>query len=102
MKIGLDIDGVILNSENEIRLKAELYDLIELNGKGVSHPNEFLEGDRYDWSKEELDTFREKYFLGISNNSYPMPGAKQVIDMLRKDGHKLVIITAKRNETSGN
>ena len=95
MKIGLDIDGVILNSENEIRLKAELYDLIELNGKGVSHPNEFLEGDRYDWSKEELDTFREKYFLGISNNSYPMPGAKQVIDMLRKDGHKLVIITAR-------
>ncbi len=95
MKIGLDIDGVILNSENEIRLKAELYDLLELKGKGVAHSNEFLEGDRYDWSKEELDTFREKYFLGISNNSYPMPGAKQVIDMLRKDGHKLVIITAR-------
>lgn len=95
MKIGLDVDGVILNSENEIRLKAELYDLLELKGKGVAHPNELLECDRYDWSKEELDNFREKYLLEISNNSYPMPGAKQVLEMLRNDGHKLVIITAR-------
>lgn len=95
MKIGLDIDGVILNSENEIRLKAELYDLLELKGKGVMHPNEFLDCDRYDWSKQELDTFREKYFMEASNNSYPMPGAKDILEMLTKDKHKLIIITAR-------
>lgn len=95
MKIGLDVDGVILNSENEIRLKAELYDLLELKGKGVVHPNEFLNCDRYDWTKEELDNFRKKYFVEASNDSYPMPGAKQVLEKLRKDEHKLVIITAR-------
>lgn len=95
MKIGLDVDGVILNSENEIRIKAELYDLLELKGKGVSHPNGFLECDRYDWSKEKLDTFREKYFIYASNDSYPMPGAKQVLEMLKRDKHELIIITAR-------
>lgn len=35
MKIGIDIDGVILNSENLFRVKAELYDLLELNKNGV-------------------------------------------------------------------
>ena len=29
MKIGLDIDGVIYNTENSFRYKAELYDLLE-------------------------------------------------------------------------
>lgn len=95
MKIGIDIDGVILNSENEIRIKAELYDLLELKGKGVAQPNEFLDCDRYDWTKEELDTFREKYFVEASNNSYLMPGAKQILEMLKKDKNELIIITAR-------
>lgn len=29
MKIGLDIDGVIFDSENEIRIQAELDDLLK-------------------------------------------------------------------------
>lgn len=95
MKIGLDVDGVILNSENEIRVKSELYDLLELQGKGVVCTNEFLDKDRYEWSKAELDTFREKYFVRASNDSYPMPGAKQILEMLRKDKHELIIITAR-------
>ena len=95
MKIGLDIDGVILNFENEIRVKSELYDLLELKGKGCVHPNEFLDCDRYEWSKEELDIFREKYFVEATKDSNLMPGAKQIIQMLRKDGHNLVIITAR-------
>lgn len=95
MKIGIDIDGVIFNSENEIRVKAELYDLLELKGKGIAHPNEFLDCDRYDWTQEQLNAFREKYFVDASNDSYLMPGTKQVLEMLREDGHELIIITAR-------
>lgn len=95
MKIGIDIDGVILNSENEIRVKAELYDLLELKGKGVVYPSKILDCDRYDWRKEEIDAFREKYFIEASNDSYPLPGAKKVLEMLREEGHELIIITAR-------
>ena len=95
MKIGLDIDGVIFNTENEIRIKAELYDLLILKRKGVTHPREFLEKDRYDWTKEELDTFRNEYFIKISKDAPIMPGAKEIIDLLKKDGHQIVIITAR-------
>lgn len=95
MKIGLDIDGVILNSENEIRVKSELYDLLQLKGKGVIHPNEFLEKDRYDWNKEELAAFRKQNFVKSSNDALLMPGAKQVIERLKEDGHELIIITAR-------
>lgn len=95
MKIGLDIDGVIFNTENEIRVKAELYDLLELKGKGVTHPKEFLEADRYDWTKEEVALFRKSFFMKISDNAPLIAGAKQVIELLQSDGHELVIITAR-------
>ena len=33
--------------------------------------------------------------MEASNNSYPMPGAKDILEMLTKDKHKLIIITAR-------
>ena len=35
MQIGIDVDGVLLDFEKELRTRAELYDLLELNGKGI-------------------------------------------------------------------
>lgn len=95
MKIGLDIDGVIFNTENEIRVKSELYDLLELKGKGIAHPDEFLDSDRYDWTEEQIYKFRKKYLIQASDDAALMPGAKQVIEQLEKDGHELIIITAR-------
>lgn len=95
MKIGLDIDGVIFNTENEIRVNAELYDLLELKGKGVAHPNGVIEEERYDWTKQQLDIFRRTYLIQSSNDAGLMPGAKKVLEKLKKDGHELIIITAR-------
>lgn len=63
MKIGIDIDGVILNSEELFRIKGELYDLLKLHKKGVINKKGFLNSERYDWTNEELENFREKYFI---------------------------------------
>ena len=41
MQIGIDVDGVLLDFEKELRTRAELYDLLELNGKGILHTNKF-------------------------------------------------------------
>lgn len=94
MKIGIDIDGVILNSENLIRTKAELYDLLELHKDGVVNKNGFLDSERYDWNTEQLEKFRE-CFIDVTKDSVLMPGAKEVLQLLKNDGHELIIITAR-------
>ena len=35
MKIGIDIDGVILDYETKLRVYAEIYDVLELKGRGI-------------------------------------------------------------------
>ena len=100
MKIGLDIDGVILNTENLFRVKAELYDLLELHKNGVINKNGFLECERYDWTEEELEKMRDRY-ADITNEANVMPGVKEVLQLLKKDGHELVIITARGNMIKG-
>lgn len=95
MKIGIDIDGVILNSENVIRVKAELYDLLKLNKKGIIDKKGFLEVERYDWSEEEIEKFRKEYLIQATKESALMPGAKEVLEFLKRDGNELIIVTAR-------
>lgn len=94
MKIGLDIDGVIYNTENSFRYKAELYDLLELNKSGIIN-NEFWAQHRYAWKEKQQEEFKQKYFLELSKNTPLIPGAKEIIGLLKRDGHELIIITAR-------
>ena len=57
--------------------------------------NGFLDSERYDWTKEELEEFRNKYFVQVTKESELMPGVKEVLELLKNDGHELIIITAR-------
>ena len=35
MKIGIDVDGVVLDSETEFRIEAELYDILTLKRNSI-------------------------------------------------------------------
>lgn len=95
MKIGIDIDGVILDFESRVRCYAELYDLLELHKNGITNENEYLEAARYQtWNEEEVKNFR-KHFIEITKKSELMPYAKEVIELLKNDGHELIVITAR-------
>lgn len=61
MKIGIDVDGVLL--EKELRTRAELYDLLELNGKGILNTNKFNLEERYGWNKDVGKKFVKKQKL---------------------------------------
>ena len=93
MKIGIDLDGVVFNTEMLWSTYAELYDCIELNRNSVITKEEPRFQERYDWSEEEKNTFLDKY-ADITEFDL-MPGAKQVIKMFKEDGHELVVITAR-------
>ena len=95
MKIGIDIDGVILDYERVLKTYGDLDDFIELKKDGIVNRNEHYLRNRYDWTEEERMNFVNKYFLELSKNSPLIPGAKTVISMLKKEGNELIIISAR-------
>lgn len=50
MKIGIDVDGVILDFEKELRTRAEIFDLKVIKGKGIINKDKFNIEDRYGWN----------------------------------------------------
>lgn len=95
MKIGIDIDGVILDYERVLKTYGDLYDFIELKKDGIINRNEHYLRNRYDWTDEERMKFVNKYFLKLSKQTSLIPGAKDVMDMLQKEGNELIIISAR-------
>ena len=95
MKIGLDVDGVILDYARVLRVYGELYDFIELKKDGVVNKNELLLRKRYNWTEEERMNFIDKYFVKLSKQTELVPGAKEVIQLLQKEEHELIVISAR-------
>ena len=95
MKIGIDIDGVILDYERMLKTYGDLYDFIELKKNGIINRNEHYLRNRYNWTEEERMNFVNKYFLKLSKQTPLIPGAKDVINMLQKEGNELIVISAR-------
>lgn len=95
MKIGIDVDGVILDYQRVLNTYGDLYDFIELKKNGIINRNEHLLRNRYDWTEEERMNFVNKYFLKLSKQTSLIPGAKEVINMLQKEGNDLIVISAR-------
>lgn len=95
MKIGIDLDGVVFDSEKEYRVYTELYDMLDL-GKNTKRENREIKFQkRFNWSKEEIDGFVKKYHKQIVTEANFMPGVKRVLNMLKNDGHTLILVTAR-------
>ena len=58
MRIGIDLDGVIFDSEKEFRVYSELYDMLDLKQNSKINNQELKFQDRFNWSKEEIEGFR--------------------------------------------
>ena len=95
MKIGIDLDGVVFDSEKEFRVYSELYDMIDLKQNSKRDNRELKFQNRFNWSQEEIQGFLKKYHKQIILESNFMPGAKRVLNLLKKDGHTLILITAR-------
>lgn len=95
MKIGIDLDGVVFDSETDYRVYSELYDLLELKRNSKINERELAFQKRFKWSEEEIADFFQKYQKKIVEESNYMPGAKMVLSMLKEEGHELLIITAR-------
>ena len=95
MKIGIDLDGVIFDSEKDYRVYSELYDLLDLHKNSKKDNREIKFQQRFDWNEEEINGFIKKYHSKITVESNFMPGVKTVLPMIKNDGNKLYLITAR-------
>lgn len=95
MKIGIDLDGVVFDSEKEYRVYSELYDMLDLKQNSKTDNRKLAFQDRFNWTQEEIDGFLKKYHKQITLESNFMPGAQKVLKMLKEDGHTLILVTAR-------
>ena len=95
MKIGIDLDGVVLDSETTFRTYEEIFDIDELKQNSLVDKREPKFQQRYNWTEEQEKQFIEKYFMRISRESGLMSGFKAIYDIIKKEGHELIVITAR-------
>ena len=95
MKIGIDLDGVVFDSEKEFRVYSELYVMIDLQQNSKVDNQELKFQDRFRWTQVQIEGFLKKYHKQIIVESNFMPGVKRILKLLKQDGHSLILITAR-------
>ena len=95
MKIGIDLDGVVIDSETTFRTYEEIFDIDVLKGNNLINKEEPKFQARYNWTNEQEKEFIERYFLKVSKESNLMSGFIGIFNLLKEQGHEFVVITAR-------
>lgn len=95
MKIGIDLDGVVIDSETTFRTYEEIFAIENLNYKEIINIEEPKYQQRYNWSKEEQELFNEKYLLKAAQESNLMSGFLAIYKKLKEQRHEMIVITAR-------
>ena len=95
MKIGIDLDGVVIDSETTFRTYEEIFDIDVLKGNHLINKEEPKFQARYNWTNEQEKEFIEKYFMTVSKESNLMSGFVGIYNLLKEQGHEFVVITAR-------
>ena len=99
MKIGIDIDGVVLDYEKGMLANAEIFDIEKCSGKGKIFSEKYGIQYKYDWTEEQRKQFIFENLGNISREAVIMAGAKYVLSKLKQMGHELIIISARGTES---
>lgn len=93
MRIGLDIDNVILDFDQGL-LEAMLLEDKNKRNKGIVNPDaDYILSGMFDWSKEEIDSFLNENMERIAKQFKPLENAKYYMDKLLEEEHELYLIS---------
>lgn len=84
MRLGIDLDGVLFDTEYWFRTYSEIFD-VNIGGKGVKNPDCIRAQHRYDWSEKQIKQYFEDSMEFIQKNAPVMPYAKYVLDKLAEN-----------------
>lgn len=98
MNIGIDLDGVLTNYRKFAIEQGQKY-CIENNKGKLTNPEAYYIMDMFNWDKDtDLDFWIKNIFLYAKENP-AIQGASENIRKLKKDGHTIFIITARKLAT---
>ena len=95
MKIGIDLDGVVFDSETTFRVYEEIFAIEDLKKREIINAEEPKYQSRYNWTLGEQNIFNKKYLLQASKESDLMAGFLPVYQRLINMGNELIVITAR-------
>ena len=94
MNIGIDLDGVLFDTEAMYRAYSVIYNAKNCHKRELDQ-EEILAQQRYEWSNEEFVNFADSCLVYIQTNAPLMYYSKQILIELQKSGHKLYVITSR-------
>ena len=96
MKIGIDIDNVISNFNDEL-LKEYLKHDKELRNTGIINKDVFIRYGMFDWTEKEETEFYKNSIERIAIKLKPIHRATETIKKLKEDGNEIIIISGRNN-----
>ncbi len=93
MRIGVDIDGVLVDDDQFI-LDCTTKFVVENNLSNYIEPKSY-EYNKFNWDIDILDEYRDKYFFEHVKNNTARRFASEVINKLMSEGHEIYIITSR-------
>ena len=94
MIIGIDIDGVLTDLMKSCKKEYSKFSKLK-NGKKVFNKNGKRLAEIFGVSREEDEEFWDGFLWKYSEKSKYYTNASKYLKLLKKDGHKLVIITSR-------
>lgn len=97
MIIGVDIDNVLSNFNEELLIEFLKHDK-ELRNSGIINRNaDYITRGMFDWSQEEIDDFYNNNIERIAKELKVIDEASEYIKKLRSVGYKVFIISGRNN-----
>lgn len=93
MRIGIDIDDTVADSEIKTLEKALLYDKEFVKGEGIVNINKYNYTEKFNWTEEQCYDFFKRYLEQLVPEFQVKNQVKETIDKLKEENHTIYFIT---------
>lgn len=93
MKIGLDIDNVILDTDKKLLNEFLKEDKNKRNRGIINKDADYIMSGMFDWSKEEIEDFLINNMEKIAKKAKPVKDSKKYMRKLLREGYELYLIS---------
>lgn len=97
MRIGIDIDNVISNFNEDLLNEYLEYDKQLRNSGIINEKADYIRKGMFDWTETEEQEFYKNNIERIAKNLKVKDGAREYIDKLKEEVHYICIITGRDN-----
>lgn len=97
LRIGIDLDDTLTNLSSYMEEEAIKFDK-SINGRGIVNHDCYLVGEKYNWSKENLELFFKYYRKNAVEKAKLKNKTVENLNAILKNNAEVFIITARSNK----